>query len=165
MTLKSIPDRYHYSVIPHIFIKGASAAIEFYKQAFGATEVFRISQPNGEIVHAEILIGGSIIMVGDADGVFSDPHSLSGSPVGLHVYVEDVDAQFIQAVSAGAKAIEPVKEMFYGDRMGMLEDPFGHIWVLLTHKENLSPEEIKNRGEAMLKKGSTYLFIQAEDAS
>jgi len=90
MTIKSIPDRYQYSVIPHIFINGASAAIDFYKQAFFAIEVFRISQPNGQIVHAEIQIGGSIIMVGDVEGVFSDPHSLSGSPVGLHVYVEDV---------------------------------------------------------------------------
>ena len=154
MSINSIPDRYRRSVIPHIMIDGASAAIEFYKQAFGATEVFRISQPDGQIVHAEILIGESVIMVGDGGGVFGNPHSLGGSAVGLHVYVEDVDARFAQAVSAGAKAIEPVQDMFYGDRMGMLEDPFGHIWVLLTHKEDLTPDEIKNRGEAMLKKGS-----------
>lgn len=151
MSVNSMPERYRHSVVPHIMINGASAAMEFYKHTFGAIEIFRISQPNGQIFHAEIRIGDSINMLGDADGAFHDPHSLGGSPVGLHVYVEDVDTQFAQAVGAGAKAIQPVQDMFYGDRMGMLEDPFGHIWVLLTHNEELSPKEIKERGEAMLK--------------
>ncbi len=154
MSLNSIPERYRQAVIPHIMVDGASAAIEFYKKAFGAAEVFRISQPNGQIVHAEILIGGSIIMVGDGGGVFGTPHSLGGTPIGLHMYIEDVDALFAQATGAGAKMIEPVQDMSYGDRMGILEDPFGHVWVLLTHKEDLSPEEIKRRGEAMFDQGS-----------
>ncbi len=155
MTVQSIPDRYLHSVIPHVMIEGASTAIEFYTQALGAIELFRISQPNGRIVHAEISIGGSIFMVGDAEGSFHDPQSLGGTPVGLHVYVENADALFAQAVGAGAKAIQPVQAMFYGDRMGMLEDPFGHIWVLLTHVEDIAPEEITRRGEAMFERGDT----------
>jgi PhnB protein len=151
--LKQIPDRYYHSVIPHIFVNGASAAIEFYKQALGATEIFRISQPNGQIVHAEIKIGDSIIMLGDAEGIFCAPQSIGGSTVGLHVYIDNLDAQFTQAVNVGAKEIQPVQDMFYGDRMAMLEDPFGHIWVLLTHQEDLTLEEIKRRGEAMLQAG------------
>ena len=151
MTVKKIPDRYYQSVIPHIMIKEASAAIEFYRQAFGATEIFRISKPNGKIVHAEIQIEDSIIMVGDAESPFQDPKSLGGLTVGLHIYIEEVDARSAQAVSVGAKEIQPVQDMFYGDRMAMLEDPFGYIWVFLTHKEDLTPEEIKKRGEAMFK--------------
>jgi PhnB protein len=150
--IEAIPDRYRYSVIPHVMVEGASAAIEFYERALGATELFRIAQPDGRIVHAEITIGRSVVMVGDANDPFEDPHSLGGLSVGLHVYVEDVDARFAQAVDAGARVIEPVRDMFYGDRMGMLKDPFGHIWVLLTHLEDLPPEEIKRRGEAMLER-------------
>lgn len=153
MPAKPAPVRYQHSVVPHVMIKGASAAIEFYKRAFDATEIFRISQPNGQIAHAEIVVSGSIIMVGDAEGTFHDPLSLGGPSVGLHVYVENVDILFAQAISAGAAAIQPVQHMFYGDRMGMLEDPFGHIWVLLTHEEDITPEEIKRRGEAMFKIG------------
>jgi PhnB protein len=151
MTARQIPDRYRQSVIPHIMIKGASAAIEFYTRAFGATELVRIAKPNGHIVHAEIKIDDSIIMVGDAERPFHDPNSLGGSSVGLHIYVKNVDALSAQATSAGAKEIQPVQDMFYGDRMAMLEDPFGHIWVLLTHLEDIAPEEIKKRGEAILK--------------
>jgi PhnB protein len=151
VTAKPIPKRYQFSVIPHIFIDGASAAVSFYERAFGATEIFRVSRPDGKIVHAEIQIGESIIMVGDADGLFHDPRSLKGVSVGLHLYTEDVDALFARAVGAGAKAIEAVQDMFYGDRMGMLEDPFGHIWVFLTHKEDVAPEQIKLRGEALFK--------------
>ena len=151
MTEKPIPDRYRFSVIPHIFIDGASKAIEFYKAAFGATEIFRVAKPDGKIVHAEIRIGRSVVMVGDAEGAFADPRSLGGVSVGLHVYVDDVDARFARAVSAGATAIQPVQGMFYGDRTGMLRDPFGHIWVLLTHNEDMAPEDIKRHGEAMLK--------------
>ena len=145
----SIPDRYHRSVIPHVMIDGASEAIRFYEQAFGASEIFRVSQPDGRIVHAEIKVGDSVVMVGDMDEAFGDSRSLGGTSVGLHVYVEDVDARFARAVAAGAKELHLVQDMFYGDRMGMLEDPFGHVWVLLTHKEEMPPEEIKARGEAM----------------
>jgi PhnB protein len=150
MSAGSMPYRYHRSAIPHLMIDGASEAIGFYERAFGASEIFRVSQPDGKIVHAEIKVGDSVVMLGDTDDAFGDPLALGGTTVGLHVYVEDVDSWFARAVAAGAKVLQPVQDMFYGDRMGMLEDPFGHVWVLLTHKEELSPEEIKIRGEVML---------------
>ena len=154
MTIKSIPDGYH-SVTPYLSIKGAAQAIEFYKRAFSATELFRLVAPSGEIGHAEIKIGDSPIMLADPceEGAFRNPLSLGGSSVGLHVYVEDVDALFVQAVDAGAKALRPVQDQFYGDRTGTLEDPFGHVWFLATHKEDLTPEEINRRAEALFKQG------------
>ena len=154
MTIKSIPDGYH-SVTPYLSIKGAAEAIEFYKRAFSATELFRLVAPSGEIGHAEIKIGDSPIMLADPceEGAFRNPQSLGGSSVGLHVYVEDVDALFVQAVDAGAKAVRPVQDQFYGDRTGTLEDPFGHVWFLATHKEELTPEEINRRAEALFKQG------------
>ena len=150
MTVKPIPDGYH-SVTPYLMIKGASEAIEFYKQAFDAIEIFRLSRPNGQIGHAEIKIGDSSIMLADPceQGAFHSPQSLGGSSVGLHIYVEDSDAQFAQAVQAGAKEIKPVQDQFYGDRTGTVEDPFGHIWFLATHKEDIAPEEINRRAEAL----------------
>lgn len=156
MTVKPIPDGYH-SITPYLMIKGASEAIEFYKRAFGATEIFRLSHPNGQIGHAEIKIGDSSIMLADAcdQAEFHPPESLGGSSVALHVYVEDVDAQFNQAVSAGAKAVKPVLDQFYGDRTGMLQDPFGHIWFLATHKKDITPEEINRRAEALFQQGGT----------
>ncbi|MGH8479780.1 MAG: VOC family protein [Gammaproteobacteria bacterium] len=154
MTVRPTPDGYH-SVTPYLSIKGASEAIEFYKRAFGAAELFRLVAPNGEIGHAEIRIGDSHIMLADScdEGAFRSPRSLSGSSVGLHVYVENVDTLFAQAVDAGAKVIRPVQDQFYGDRTGTLEDPFGHVWFLATHKEDLSPEEINRRAEALFKQG------------
>lgn len=154
MTIKPIPDGYH-SVTPYLSIKGAAEAIDFYKRAFGATELFRLVAPGGEIGHAEIKVGDSPIMLADpcAEGTFRNPQTLGGSSVGLHVYVENVDALFAQAVNAGAKAVRPVQDQFYGDRTGTLEDPFGHIWFLATHKEDLTPEEINRRAEALFKKG------------
>ena len=154
MTIKTIPDGYH-SVTPYLSIKGAAEAIEFYKRAFSATELFRLVAPSGEIGHAEIKIGDSPIMLADPceEGAFRNPQSLGGSSVGLHVYVEDVDALFVQAVDAGAKAVRPVQDQFYGDRTGTLEDPFGHVWFLATHKEELTPEEINRRAEALFKQG------------
>ena len=154
MTIKTIPDGYH-SVTPYLSIKGAAQAIEFYKRAFSATELFRLVAPSGEIGHAEIKIGNSPIMLADPceEGPFRNPQSLGGSSVGLHVYVEDVDALFVQAVDAGAKAVRPVQDQFYGDRTGTLEDPFGHVWFLATHKEDLTPEEINRRAEALFKQG------------
>lgn len=156
MTVKAIPDGYH-SVTPYLSIKGAAEAIDFYKRAFGATELFRLVAASGEIGHAEIRIGDSTIMLADpcATGTFRSPRSLGGSSVGLHVYVEDVDARFAQAVNAGAKAVKPVQDQFYGDRTGTLEDPFGHVWFLATHKEDLTPEDINRRAEALYKQGST----------
>lgn len=154
MTIKTIPDGYH-SVTPYLSIKGAAEAIDFYKRAFSATELFRLVAPSGEIGHAEIKIGDSPIMLADPceEGAFRNPQSLGGSSVGLHVYVEDVDALFVQAVDAGAKAVRPVQDQFYGDRTGTLEDPFGHVWFLATHKEELTPEEINRRAEALFKQG------------
>jgi PhnB protein len=152
MKVNPIPEGYH-SVTPYLMIKGASEAIEFYKRAFDATELFRLVAPNGMIGHAEIKIGDSSLMLADPceEGAFRNPRSLGGSPVALHVYVEDVDAQFAQAVSAGAKVVKLVQDQFYGDRTGTLEDPFGHIWFLATHKEELTPEEINRRAEALFK--------------
>ncbi len=147
MTIKPIPDGYH-SITPYLMINGATQAIEFYKQAFGATEMFRMDAPGGKIGHAEILIGDSRIMMADDCGQespFRHPRSSGSSSVGLHLYVDDVDQVFAQAVNAGAKVIKPVQDQFYGDRTGALEDPFGHIWFIATHKEDLSPDEIKKR--------------------
>lgn len=154
MTVKVIPDGYH-SVTPYLSIKGAADAIEFYKRAFNATERMRLDMPGGEIGHAEIEIGNSAIMLADPceEGQFLNPQSLGGSSVGLHVYVEDVDALFAQAVAAGAEATEAVKDQFYGDRTGTLKDPFGHVWFLATHKEDLSEEEMKQRATAMFEQG------------
>ncbi|MGZ5007553.1 MAG: VOC family protein [Methylobacter sp.] len=151
MTAKPIPDGYH-SITPYLMIKGASEAIEFYKQAFGAVEIFRLSHPNGQIGHAEIKIGDSSLMLADPcdqQGAFRTPHSLGGSSVALHVYVENVDAQFAQAIKAGAKEIKPVLNQFYGDRTGTLKDPYGHIWFLATRKEDIAPEEISRRAAAL----------------
>jgi PhnB protein len=155
MSTKPKPDAYH-SVTPYLSIKGAAEAIEFYKRGFGATELFRLVAPSGEIGHAEIKIGDSPIMLADQceEGAFRSPQSLGGSSVGLHVYVEDVDTLFVQAVNAGAKAVRPVQDQFYGDRTGTLEDPFGHVWFLATHKEDLTPEEIHRRAEALFKQGA-----------
>ena len=151
MKVKPIPAGYH-SITQYLMIKGASEAIEFYKRAFGAIEIFRLSHPNGQIGHAEIKIGDSSIMLADScdhQGAFRTPHSLGGSSVALHVYVEDVDAQFARAISAGAKEIKPVLNQFYGDRTGTLKDPYGHIWFLATHKEDIAQEEISKRAEAL----------------
>jgi PhnB protein len=154
MTVKPIPDGYH-SITPYLMTKGAADAIEFYKRAFGAAELFKMDMPGGKIGHAEIRIGDSRIMLADdcgGESPFRSPQP-GGSPIGLHVYVENVDAVFAQAIDAGAKAIRPVQDQFYGDRTGTLEDPFGHIWFIATHKEDLSPNEIKQRAEVMFKQG------------
>jgi len=147
--VKPIPDGYHV-VTPYLSIKGAASAIDFYKQAFGAKEIMRVPMPGGNIGHAEIAIGDSRIMLADEfpDMNFRGPKSIGGSPVHLHVYVEDVDTRFDQAVKAGAKVLRPVADQFYGDRSGSLEDPFGHVWHLATHKEDVSPAETARRAAA-----------------
>ena len=146
----SVPDRYRYAAIPHVMVDGASVAIEFYTQAFGAEELFRIADPDGRIMHAEVSVSDSVIMVGDAEGVFKAPGEVGGSTVGMHVFVEDVDALCAQAVDAGAELLQPPIDMFYGARTIMLKDPFGHVWVFLTQKEDLPPEEIARRGAELL---------------
>ena len=146
---KPIPEGYH-SVTPHLIIRGAAAAIEFYKEAFGATELFRFPAPDGKIGHAEIKIGDSPIMLADEypDMGYKGPQTLGGSPVSIMIYVDDVDTVFDRAVAAGAKTREAVSDKFYGDRMGTLEDPFGHRWHVSTHKEDVSVEEMERRAKA-----------------
>lgn len=143
---KPIPEGYH-TVTPYLIIKGAADAIEFYKKAFGATELFRMPQPDGKIGHAEIKIGDSPIMLADEypEMKYLSPKSLGGSPVSILLYVEDVDSVFNQAITSGAKQDRPVEDKFYGDRGGTLIDPFGHIWHVATHKEDVTPEEMEKR--------------------
>lgn len=148
-TVKPIPEGYH-SVTPYLIIKGAAEAIEFYKKAFGATELLRIPGPGGTIGHAEIKIGDSPVMLADEfpDMGYRSPTGLGGSPVSLMIYVEDVDAVFARSIAAGAKEDRPVEDKFYGDRAGSLSDPFGHIWHIATHKEDVSDEEMSKRAAA-----------------
>ena len=150
MAVKPIPEGYH-TATPYLIIEGASDAIEFYKQAFGATELFRLAMPGGKIGHAEIKIGDSPIMLADAypDMGYKGPKSLGGSPVSLMIYVEDVDTVFKRAVDAGATVKEAVSDKFYGDRMGTLIDPFGHVWHVSTHKEDVSVAEMEKRAAAL----------------
>lgn len=147
--VKPIPEGYH-SITPYLITSDAASAIEFYKKAFGATEVLRLGAPGGKIGHAEIQIGDSKIMLADEypEMGAKAPRAFGGSPVSLMLYVEDVDSVFAVAIQAGAKSIRPVKDQFYGDRNGTLEDPFGHQWTVGTHKEDLSPEEIRRRMES-----------------
>ena len=146
MSVKPIPDGYH-SVTPYLCVRRAAQAIEFYKKAFLATERMRIAQPDGRVGHAELQGGDSVIMLSDEFPEIGarSPQSLGGSPVGIHLYVEDADAIFSQAVAAGAKIKRPIADQFYGDRLGGVEDPFGHTWWISTHKEDLSPQEIERR--------------------
>jgi len=156
MAVKPIPDGYH-TVTPYLIVKGAAAALEFYKKAFGATELMRMASPDGKVGHAEIRIGDSPIMLADEFpemGALS-PQSLGGSPVGILLYVPDVDAMAGQAIAAGATVVRPLKDQFYGDRSGTFTDPFGHKWTIATHKEDLSPEEIERRSKAFMEKSGS----------
>ena len=145
--VKPVPEGYH-TVTPYLIVKGAARAIDFYKQAFGATEMFRMAGPDGKIGHAEIKIGDSPIMLADETAEHRGPESLGGTPITLMIYVEDVDRVFNQAVSAGAKVQRPVADQFYGDRTGGVTDPFGHIWYIATHKEDVAPDEMMERAKA-----------------
>jgi PhnB protein len=143
---KPKPEGYH-TITPYLSIKGAADAIDFYKRAFGATEVMRFAQPDGRIGHAEVRIGDSRVMLADEfpDMDFRSPHAIGGSPVHLHMYVDNSDAIVNQAVAAGAKLVRPVQDQFYGDRSGSVADPYGHVWHVSTHKEDLSMEELQKR--------------------
>ena len=151
--VKPIPPGYH-SVTAYLCIDGAGAAIDFYKKAFGAKERLRMDAPGGKVGHAEIVIGDSAIMLADEfpEMNFKGPKSGGGSSVNMHLYVPDVDGMMARAIAQGAKVVRAIEDKFYGDRTGTLEDPFGHVWHLATHKEDLTPAEMKRRGEAEAKK-------------
>jgi PhnB protein len=146
---KAVPDGYH-TLTTYISVRNAVEAIAFYKKAFNAVELYRIDMPGGGIGHAELQIGDTRIMLADEmpqmpDAVARSPKSLGGTSFGFNLYIEDVDARFKQAVEAGATVKRPVIDQFYGDRSGTIEDPFGHVWTISTHVEDVSPEEMKKR--------------------
>lgn len=148
--MKPIPDGYP-QVTPYLIVDGASAAIEFYRSVLGATERMRMPAPGDKVGHAELQLGDSVIMLAD-ESAASDargPRAIGGTPVTLHVYVEDVDSVFDRAVRAGAKSLSPVDDRFYGDRSGQFEDPFGHRWNVATHVEDVPSDEMAKRAEAM----------------
>ena len=147
--IKPIPDGYH-TLTAYLTVRSASDAIEFYKKAFGAAELFRLNMPDGKIAHGEFKIGDSIFMISDENpGCGSaSPETLNGSPVTLHLYVADADTTFSDAVKAGAKEAMPVANQFWGDRMGKLVDPFGHHWLIATHVEDVDPSEFQSRMDA-----------------
>jgi len=151
MAVRKIPEG-HNAVSPYLIVDGAARALAFYEQAFGATEIFRHTAPNGRIGHAEVRIGDTVIMLADE---FPDlgawaPRKFGGSPVRLHLYVENVDAVAARAIAAGATVKSPVADQFYGDRMGTLEDPFGHTWYVTTHIEDVPPDELERRAKAAM---------------
>lgn len=148
--VKAVPEGCH-TVTPHLAVRGADRAIEFYKKAFGAEELMRMPTPDGKtLMHAELRIGDSRIFLSDEfpDMGCRSPQSLGGATSALHLYVEDVDAAFNRAVAAGAQVRMAVADMFWGDRYGKVVDPFGHEWGMATHKEDLTPEEIRKRADA-----------------
>jgi len=147
MTVPPQPPGYH-SVTPYLALRGAARALDFYARAFGATEIMRI--PMGELIgHAEIRIGDSVVMLADEMEGHAGPQTLGGTPVSLMIYTDDVDAMFARAIAAGATAKRPVENQFYGDRTGVLVDPYGHVWSIATHVEDVSSEEIARRLAAM----------------
>jgi PhnB protein len=144
--VKPIPDGFH-SVTPYLTVKGAAQAIDFYKKAFGATERFRMAAPDGKSVgHAEIVIGNSIVMLADEfHGCNQSPQTLNGTSTGLVIYVENADEVFKRAIDAGARTKYPLENKFWGDRAGSVTDPFGHEWTVMTHVEEVPPEEMQKR--------------------
>lgn len=150
---KPIPDGYH-NITPYLIIKGAAKAIDFYKQAFGATEIMRMPQPDGRVGHAELKFGDSVVMMADEfpERNIVGPTTLGNTSVGLLLYVDDVDQRVERAVSMGAKIEKPVENQVYGDRMGTIIDPFGHKWSLAVHIEDVTPEEMERRMAAAAEK-------------
>lgn len=155
--VKPIPSGFH-TLTPHLVVKDASQAIEFYKKAFNAEEISRAPAPDGKsLMHADLKIGDSRFFLVDEfpEMDFRGPQSIGGTPVTIHMYVEDVDAAFSKAVAAGAQVRMPLADMFWGDRYGLLVDPFGHAWSLATHKEDLTPEDIGKRAQAAFSEGAS----------
>jgi len=153
--VKAIPEGFH-SVTPHLTVRGAAKAIDFYKRAFGAEELGRMPAPDGKVMHAAIKIGDSVVFLNDEFPEMGgrSPEALGGTPAALHLYVGDVDKAFARAVAAGAEVRAPVADMFWGDRYGRLADPFGHVWSLASHKEDLTPDEIGKRAAAAFSRPS-----------
>jgi PhnB protein len=154
LAVKPIPEGYH-SITPYLTVRGADRAIDFYRRAFGAEELFRLNGPDGKtVMHAELKIGDSRFFLGDEvpgmDG--RSPETLGGSPSGIYLYVKDVDEAFRKAVAAGATVKRSLEDMFWGDRTGSVLDPFGHTWDLATRREDVPPEEMKRRGNEFFKK-------------
>ena len=149
--VKAIPDGYH-TITPMLTVRHAAQAIEFYTKAFNAQPLYRMDGPDGKVMHAELKIGNSIVMLGEENPSMSclAPASLKGTPISLYLYVANVDAAFAQAVKAGAKVEMPVADTFWGDRAGQLSDPFGHRWWLATHTQDLTPEQIKQGAQQAL---------------
>ena len=150
MSVKAIPDGY-YSLTPYLVVKGAAEAIEFYKKAFGAVETVRMPGPGGRVMHAEVKIGNAMLMLSDENperGHLS-PKTRGGPTSSIMFYTDDVDAVCRKAIALGAKEDQPPTDMFWGDRMGNITDPFGHSWGIATHKEDVSPDEMKKRMSAM----------------
>jgi PhnB protein len=154
MSVKPIPDGYH-TVTPYLICKDAARALDFYAKALGAEELMRHPGPGGKVMHAEIKVGDSILMMADEfpEMGFKSPESLGGSSVSLMVYVKDVDTAFDRAVRAGGTVKRPLANQFYGDRSGTFADPFGHVWTLSTHVEDVSPEELQRRMESKTAEG------------
>jgi PhnB protein len=151
MATKPIPEGYH-TLTPYLAVDDAAEAIEFYKQAFGATERMRMDAPGGKIGHAEIEIGDSVVMLSDPfpQSTVKSPKEIGGTSASVFMYVEDVDAVVQRAVDAGATVSMEIEDMFWGDRFGSIADPFGHTWSIATHVEDLAPEEIAERGKAAM---------------
>ncbi len=151
MSVKPIPDGYH-TVTPYLYVDGAAKAIEFYKKAFNARELFRMEAPGGKLGHAELQIGNSRVMLADEHPAMGaiGPKTLGGAAFSLMLYVEDCDALFKQAIAAGATEVRGLTDQFYGDRSGIVEDPFGHKWALATHKEDVPMDELMRRAKAMM---------------
>src|SRR6266403_3651302 len=150
MKTKYIPDGYH-TATPYLIVNGGARAIEFYKKAFGATELMRMPGPGGKVMHAEVQIGDSRFFVNDSMGksIPTGPEPGASNPMYLHVYVEDVDTIFNRAIEGGARVDMPLQDMFWGDRYGKLTDPFGQQWGIATHKEDVAPEGMKSRQDAV----------------
>jgi len=149
MPTKPVPEGYH-TATPYLVVRNAAQAIEFYKNAFQAQEIMRMAMPDGKIGHAELKIGDSIIFLADESPRMPNksPQTLGGCSSGVMLYVEDVDTTFQQALDAGGKTHMPVADMFWGDRYGTIMDPYGHIWSIATHKEDVSPAEVEKRAQA-----------------
>jgi PhnB protein len=144
------PARYRNAIVPHIYVEGAAEAVGFYEKAFGAEELFRIDGPDGRMIHGELSICGAVVMIGDPSNrrLYGEPARLGGCTAGLHIFTDDNEALMRRATAAGAEQVQPVTKMFYGATSGSVRDPYGHVWVLLTWTEDLSPAEIERRGAA-----------------